>query len=126
MNVQTPVFRHLRGTLCGALLLPALGLLDHTAWAQGFTLPQQLIDATQEFLERSVSQYLERTSIDARHEVSVNRLDPRLRLASCDRPLTTELESPAQPVGRVTVRVSCRARPPGRCSCLARYAFTGT
>jgi flagella basal body P-ring formation protein FlgA len=35
-----------------------------------------------------------------------------LQLAFCDQDLTTALESPAQPVGRVTVRVSCEGTTP--------------
>ncbi len=59
-----------------------------------------------------MNDYLQRSQIQARHQVEVNRLDPRLRLALCDRPLTTKLESPAQPVGRTTVRVSCEGSAP--------------
>jgi len=47
-----------------------------------------------------------------RVEVEVGALDPRLRLAACDSDLTQSLESPAQPVGRVTVRVSCEGSTP--------------
>ena len=59
-----------------------------------------------------VEDYLERSEITARHEIQVNPLDPRLRLAACDSDLTQSLESPAQPVGRVTVRVSCEGSTP--------------
>lgn len=107
MNVQMPFFRRLGRTLHRAIVLPALLMPGHLVMAQGFTQPQQLIDATQGFLEQAVTEYLQRTEIGGRHEVSVNRLDPRLRLAACDRPLAAALESPAQPIGRVTVRVSC-------------------
>lgn len=75
--------------------------------ASAATLPEQLIGATQSFLERSVDEYLQRSEINARHEIEINRLDPRLRLPLCDRDLTVSLESPAQPIGRVTTRVRC-------------------
>lgn len=71
------------------------------------TLPEQLIGATASFLEQSVSEYLQRSEIHARHEIQINRLDPRLRLPACDKELTVTLESPAQPIGRVTTRVRC-------------------
>lgn len=80
--------------------------------AADLTLPEELIGATEGFLEFMVEDYLERSEITARHEIQVNPLDPRLRLAACDSDLTQSLESPAQPVGRVTVRVSCEGSTP--------------
>ena len=76
------------------------------------TLPEQLIGASQGFLEVTVQDYLERSEIQARDEIQINRLDPRLQLPLCDEDLTTSLESPAQPVGRVTVRVACEGSTP--------------
>ncbi|NYH73822.1 flagella basal body P-ring formation protein FlgA [Pseudomonas flavescens] len=76
------------------------------------TLPDQLIGETQRFLEQAVEDYLQRSNIQARHEVQINRLDPRLRLPLCDQPLTTTLETPAEPVGRVTMRVRCDGAAP--------------
>ena len=96
-----------------AAVLPALGLFGyHTPHAAAQTLPEELIGATEGFLEFMVEDYLERSEIQARHEIQVNPVDPRLRLASCDRDLTQKLESPEQPVGRVTVRVSCEGSSP--------------
>lgn len=94
-------------------VLPALGLFGYNqAHAADLTLPEELIGATEGFLEFMVEDYLERSEITARHEIQVNPLDPRLRLAACDSDLTQSLESPAQPVGRVTVRVSCEGSTP--------------
>lgn len=94
-------------------VLPALGLLGYSqVHAADLTLPEELIGATEGFLEFMVEDYLERSEITARHEIQVNPLDPRLRLAACDSDLTQSLESPAQPVGRVTVRVSCEGSTP--------------
>lgn len=94
-------------------VLPALGLLGYSSLhAAPLTLPEELIGATEGFLEFMVEDYLERSEIQARHEIQVNPLDPRLRLAACDSDLTQSLESPAQPVGRVTVRVSCPGSAP--------------
>ncbi len=94
-------------------VLPALGLFGYSqAHAADLTLPEELIGATEGFLEFMVEDYLERSEINARHEIQVNPLDPRLRLAACDSDLTQSLESPAQPVGRVTVRVSCEGSTP--------------
>jgi flagellar basal body P-ring formation protein FlgA len=112
MSRLTTFFRHPCRALYQALLLPTLCGLSQFADSAGVTRPEQLIDATRTFLEREVTDYLQRSQIQARYEVEMNRLDPRLRLAACDQPLTTKLESPAQPVGRTTVRVSCEGTSP--------------
>lgn len=94
-------------------VVPALGLLGYSSlYAASLTLPEELIGATEGFLEFTVEDYLERSEIPARHEIQVNSIDPRLRLAACDSDLTQSLESPAQPIGRVTVRVSCEGSTP--------------
>jgi flagella basal body P-ring formation protein FlgA len=71
-----------------------------------------LIGASETFLEQAVGDYLQRSNIAGRHEIQINRLDPRLRLPLCDQDLTTSLESPAQPIGRVTLRVRCDGSSP--------------
>lgn len=94
-------------------VLPALMALGYsTLTTASVTLPDQLIGETQRFLEQAVEDYLQRSNIQARHEVQINRLDPRLRLPLCDQPLTTTLETPAEPVGRVTMRVRCDGAAP--------------
>lgn len=73
-------------------------------------LIDQLIGATTTFLEQEVAAHLDRSARVARYEVKVNRLDPRLRLPLCPADaLLASLESPAEPVGRVTVRLSCES-----------------
>ena len=99
--------------LCCQAVLPALLALGYsTPSIATVTLPDQLIGATQAFLEQAVTDYLQRSNIQARHEVEVSRLDPRLRLPLCDKELTTTLETPAEPVGRVTTRVRCDGSAP--------------
>jgi flagella basal body P-ring formation protein FlgA len=94
-------------------LLPALCGLGYTGLVSAQqTLPEQLIDTTQGFLEFTVEDYLRTVDIPGRYEIQVNRLDPRLRLPFCDQELNAKLESPAQPVGRVSVRVSCEGSAP--------------
>jgi flagellar basal body P-ring formation protein FlgA len=114
MNALTTLSRRMMAKRLGlAGVLPALGLFGYSALhAAPLTLPEELIGATEGFLEFMVEDYLERSEIPARHEIQVNPLDPRLRLAACDSDLTQHLESPAQPVGRVTVRVSCEGSTP--------------
>lgn len=90
------------------LALPSLSYSDTAT----FTSTEQLIGATESFLEQATTEHLQRSEIQGRHEVRVNRLDPRLRLPLCDQPLTTTLESPAQPLGRVTTRVRCDGSAP--------------
>lgn len=72
-----------------------------------FTTSEMLIGASRSFLEQQVEQYLQQAGIDGRSLVEINRLDPRLRLAACDRPLTIRLETPSEPIGRVSLRVRC-------------------
>ncbi|WP_417780316.1 flagellar basal body P-ring formation chaperone FlgA [Stutzerimonas xanthomarina] len=112
MSKQTTFFRHPCKTLRQAFLLATLCGLSQLADSASYTRPEQLIDATRAFLEREVTDYLQSSQIEARHEIELNRLDPRLRLAACNQALTTRLESPAQPVGRTTVRVSCEGSSP--------------
>jgi flagellar basal body P-ring formation protein FlgA len=98
-------------------VLPAL-LISGYSFGSGVdnrataTLPEQLIGASQSFLEQAVSNYLERSNIQGRHETQINRLDPRLRMPKCDQDLTVTLENPAEPIGRVTMRVRCEGSSP--------------
>ncbi|WP_447591978.1 flagellar basal body P-ring formation chaperone FlgA [Aquipseudomonas campi] len=113
MNAITTLYRRMmakRRNLAG--VLPALWLLGYNPIAQADTLPEELIGATEGFLEFTVEDYLQRSEIEARHEIRVAPLDPRLRLASCDRDLTQALQSTGAPVGRVTVKVSCEGSSP--------------
>ncbi len=94
-------------------VVPALLALGYSALVTAnATRPEQLIGAGEVFLEQAVSDYLQRSNIAGRHEIQINRLDPRLRLPLCEQPLTTTLESPAEPIGRVTLRVRCDGAAP--------------
>ncbi len=89
-------------------VVPALLALGYSSLVSAeATRPEQLIGAGEVFLEQAVSDYLQRSNIAGRQEIQINRLDPRLRLPLCGQPLTTTLESPAEPIGRVTLRVRC-------------------
>ncbi|MEB3733301.1 hypothetical protein ULF88_02320 [Halopseudomonas pachastrellae] len=62
-----------------------------------------------------MQEHVASSGLQARHEIQLSRLDQRLRLPLCnDDALSASLESPATPVGRVTVRVSCSAPSPWR------------
>jgi flagella basal body P-ring formation protein FlgA len=92
--------------LTGCAVLP----LFFCAGVSANPLIDQLIGATTSFLEQEIESHLQRSARDARYEVQVNRLDNRLRLPLCpEGALQAELESPAEPVGRVTVRLSCES-----------------
>ncbi|MBK3866911.1 flagellar basal body P-ring formation protein FlgA [Pseudomonas stutzeri] len=94
-------------------IFTALCTMGQFAHASTMSHPEQLIDVTEQFLEQVVTDYLSRSDIDARHEIVVSRLDPRLRLHQCDQPLATRLGSTnGAPIGRVTVRVSCQGSNP--------------
>ena len=100
--MQLPVFfirLIIAVVLLGSGPLPANPLID------------QLIGTTTAYLEDEVTDYLAGNTQNTRYEISVSRLDPRLRLALCpEDAISAQLESPAVPVGRVTVRISCDSR----------------
>lgn len=78
-------------------------------------LIDQLIGATDQFLEQEVQEHIARSGLAARYEIKLNRLDARLRLPICpEDQLSAELESPNVPVGRVTVRLTCNSSSPWR------------
>ena len=116
MDIKTTVSRRLRSPqyrrlLCAWTALFALGT-GLAARADNVTLPDLLIGVTQGFLEFTVEDYLATTQTPGRYEIQVNQLDPRLRMPMCDKELTATLESPAQPIGRVTVKVRCEGASP--------------
>ena len=114
MNTETTTYRHsLQKCRDWLAVLPALLALGYSAMATAnATGPDELIGAGEAFLEQAVSEYLQRSNIAGRHEIQINRLDPRLRLPLCNKPLSTTLESPAEPIGRVTLRVRCEGAAP--------------
>lgn len=93
-----------------AVCLCLLTIMSSGAYAE--SIQQQIIDSSQAFLEQITQQYLADNAISGRHSVKIGRLDPRLRLPFCAIPLQTSLESPAQPIGRVTLRVRCDSNAP--------------
>ncbi len=76
------------------------------------SLQQQIIGVSEAFLEEITEQHLYDNNIIGRHTVKIGRLDSRLRLPACSIPLQVSLESPAQPIGRVTLRVRCDSNAP--------------
>ncbi|UVM51933.1 flagellar basal body P-ring formation protein FlgA [Pseudomonas sp. B21-015] len=115
MNTEPTFFRRLTST-CHRLLcaMSAVCLFNagSPALADTVTLPDMLIGVTQGFLEFTVEDYLATSQTQGRYEIQVNQLDPRLRMPMCDRELTATLESPARPLGRVTVKVRCEGASP--------------
>lgn len=87
-------------------------LIMFTASAHAESIQQQIIGSSHAFLEQATAEYLANNNISGRHSIKIGRLDPRLRLPVCAIPLQTSLESPAQPVGRVTIRVRCDSNAP--------------
>ena len=111
-SCHTPIVQTLRRHGLGILAIGCLFSVGTPASADAFTSPDQLIGVTQGFLEFTVEDYLATSQTEGRYQIQVNNLDPRLRLAHCDKELTATLESPAQPLGRVTVRVRCEGSAP--------------
>ncbi|MBC2657259.1 flagellar basal body P-ring formation protein FlgA [Pseudomonas sp. MSSRFD41] len=115
MNAKTTFFRRL--TSLGRRVLCALAMLcilnpGGPAVADSVTLPDLLIGVTQGFLEFTVEDYLATSQTEGRYEIEVKQLDPRMHMPACDKELTASLESPAQPLGRVTVKVRCEGSSP--------------
>jgi flagella basal body P-ring formation protein FlgA len=104
----TTAFRKRLGVLAAVCLFNA----GSPALADAVTLPDMLIGVTQGFLEFTVEDYLATSQTQGRYEIQVNQLDPRLRMPMCDKELTATLESPAKPLGRVTVKVRCEGASP--------------
>ena len=115
MSTEPTFFRrltaHLRTLLC-ATAAACLFNPGSPAVADSVTLPDMLIGVTQGFLEFTVEDYLATSQTEGRYEIEVKQLDPRLRMPMCDRELTASLESPARPLGRVTVKVRCEGASP--------------
>ena len=115
MNTEPTFFRRLI-TPCrqwlGVLAAACLFNAGSPALADSVTLPDMLIGVTQGFLEFTVEDYLATSQTEGRYEIQVNQLDPRLRMPMCDKELTATLESPAKPLGRVTVKVRCEGTSP--------------
>ncbi|WP_184682508.1 flagellar basal body P-ring formation chaperone FlgA [Pseudomonas fluvialis] len=106
MKKYSSVFRRLPAlALSGAL--SSLMALNAIAASPAFTTSEMLIGASQSFLEQRVGEYLQQSSIEGRPLIEIKRLDPRLRLAACDTPLSIRLESPSEPIGRISLRVRC-------------------
>ncbi|PTS83753.1 flagella basal body P-ring formation protein FlgA [Pseudomonas sp. HMWF032] len=114
MKTKTTTNRRSSSRFCHWLaVLPALMALGYSNVTPAeATHAEELIGAGNAFLEQAVDDYLERSNITARHQIQINQLDPRLRLPLCGTPLMTTLESPAQPVGRVTLRIRCESNAP--------------
>lgn len=115
MNAKTTFSRRLTSKyhrLLGGLLTLCVLSASAPSRADNVNLPDLLIGVTQGFLEFTVEDYLATSQTPGRYEIQVNQLDPRLRLPMCDKELTASLESPAQPIGRVTVRVRCDGASP--------------
>lgn len=106
MKKYSPVFRR-PPTLALTALLSTLLYPNTSAADPAYTTSQMLIGASQSFLEQAVAEYLQQSGIDGRPQIEINRLDPRLRLAACATPLSIRLESPKQPIGRISLRVRC-------------------
>ena len=95
------------------LVLLSLTFLSatHTSAA---SLSEQIIGSAERFLELLVQDYLDNSQITGRTSIPPLRLDPRLRLPTCDKPLAISQESQGEPIGRVTLGVRCSGSSPWR------------
>lgn len=81
------------------LLLPAVGMAAGAVTIQPLSSIQE---AAKQFLEE------EAAMMQGEPEVSIGRIDPRLRLAQCDQPLAGFWPNGARKMGNVTVGVRCQ------------------
>lgn len=113
MNLFKSFSWHSAKSLCflnKAAFLCVFVTASGSAYAE--SIQQQIIGTSTAFLEQISAQHLADNNIVGRHTVKIGRLDPRLRLPACAIPLQASLESPAQPIGRVTIRVRCDSDAP--------------
>lgn len=85
------------------LILSTL-IFTSAAWSED-ARPVQSLDSIREAANRFLEQ--EAATMKGEVEVSVGRLDSRLRLARCERPLTTFWPKGGRKMGNITVGVSC-------------------
>jgi len=71
-----------------------------------FAANEALIGTAQRFLERQIKDYLQQSRLNGRWQITFTPIDSRLSAKSCEKPLSTSLESRA-PIGRLTVKVRC-------------------
>lgn len=76
---------------------PALGAMDR----------EQILQAATDFLTQHTAELASQYGDTNRVEFTLSPLDPRLSMADCPRPLSTELKS-VNTVGRVNIKVSCQ------------------
>lgn len=93
--------------MAALLLLAAHPPASAAQQVPAHTSADQVVATADAFLERQVQQYLETGKISGRHQIRMGRLDPRLRLAGCEKPLEASLENTDTPLGRITLRVRC-------------------
>lgn len=94
------------------LALTLCAFLSGPLSANSYTGLADIIGTTEVFLEQYVQDYLTTSKIAGRHQITIARLDARLRLNSCDKPLSASLENSDPPIGRLTVRVRCTGSAP--------------
>lgn len=111
-SIMTFYWRQIYLKLRFGTTLPICLLIMAAFNAQATSLQQEIISTSEAFLEQITAEYLSDNQISGRHQIKIGRLDPRLRLPACSIPLLASLESPAQPVGRVTLRIRCDSQAP--------------
>ncbi|WP_082706916.1 flagellar basal body P-ring formation chaperone FlgA [Pseudomonas sp. EpS/L25] len=114
MKTEATCFRPMKtSSRWAANLVLILACLGGKAFAEDdYTSSDELIGAVESFLEERVQEYLLEAGFNARHENQINALDPRLRLAACDKPLTLSQQGAPTPVGRISVKVRCEGSSP--------------
>ena len=85
-------------------LIPLLAVLCQAAY--GVTLPRHINEAVQKALTQELKKQNMLSGKSKRVAYEISRIDSRLRLASCSRPLQVDFQG-RQLIGRVSARVEC-------------------
>ncbi len=91
----------------GAGLSGSLALASEPAPQASLQNHQQIVQTSRQFLDANID-----TSRYARVEIKMGRLDPRLRLTQCQKPLTASLAAGSRFAGKTTVHISCSGSAP--------------
>ncbi|WP_054113354.1 flagellar basal body P-ring formation chaperone FlgA [Marinagarivorans algicola] len=106
-SLQKTLVRYIAG-----ILFTHFFLLMPAAYADSTESSLENIEQIRNKVAHMLKQHLHDTIKQARIEVSVAKLDPRLKLAKCDIPSTMKINGSKKRTRNMTVRISCNGQSP--------------
>ncbi len=76
-------------------------------WAVEYENAQDIEQKVYTYIETTLAEKIGRESFDQDYEVTVSKLDPRLRLAKCAKPLKIQTNKSSNNRSHITTRVAC-------------------